>query len=102
VVSSERFEDDRFRLRFTRLVTHYFGNAGFLPDDGIVGRLDRIAHVPAVFVRGRLDIASPLSAAWEVSRRLPRAELHVIEDAGHGCGDEGDEVVVRATDRFAG
>ncbi|MET0525438.1 MAG: prolyl aminopeptidase [Nocardioides sp.] len=98
VSPSQRYEDPRFRLCFARLVTHYFGNHGFLPDDAIVGRLDRIAHLPAVLVRGRLDLPAPLRSAYEVARRLPRAEFHVVEDGGHGAGDE---VLVAATDRFA-
>lgn len=65
VVPSARFQDPRFRLGFARLVTHYFGHHAFLPDDAITGRLDRIADVPAVLVRGRLDIASPLRVAHE-------------------------------------
>lgn len=98
VVRSERYDDPRFRLCFTRLVTHYFGNHGFLPDDGILGRLDRIAHLPGVLVRGRLDLPAPLRSAYEVARRLPRAEFHVVEEGGHGAGDE---ILVAATDRFA-
>jgi proline iminopeptidase len=96
-----RNDDPRRRLCFCRLVTHYFGNHAFLPDDGIVGRLDRIAHVPAVLARGRLDVSSPLRAAWEVARRLPLAELHVVEGEGHADGPETNALLVAATDRFA-
>ncbi len=98
---SPRFEDPRFRLCFARLVTHYFGHHAFLPDDGIVGRLDRIAHLPAVLVRGRLDIAAPLRSAWQLSKALPLARLHVIEGDAHGDGDETNAILVAATDRFA-
>ena len=71
VQPSERYADPRFRLAFARLVTHYFGNAGFLDDDAILGRLGRLSGVPTVLVRGRLDVASPLSAAWAVARAMP-------------------------------
>ena len=98
---SPRYADPRFRLCFARLVTHYFGHHAFLPDDGIVGRLDRIAHLPAVLVRGRLDIAAPLRSAWELSRALPLAQLHVVEGDAHGDGDETNAILVAATDRFA-
>ncbi|HET7800109.1 MAG TPA: alpha/beta fold hydrolase, partial [Humibacillus xanthopallidus] len=53
VQPSPRYEDARFRLGFSRLVTHYFGHHAFLADDAITGRLHRIAHLPAVLVRGR-------------------------------------------------
>jgi proline iminopeptidase len=65
-------------------------------------RIDRIGGVPAVFVRGRLDIASPLGVAWRLAERLPLATLHVVEDEGHGGADVTDRLLVQATDRFAG
>jgi proline iminopeptidase len=98
---SPRFADPRFRLGFARLVTHYFGNHAFLPDDAITGRLDRIAGMPAVLVRGRLDIASPLRVAHELAQALPLAELHVVEGDLHGPGSEGERILVEALDRFA-
>ena len=102
VQPSERYADPRFRLAFARLVTHYFGNAGFLDDDAILGRLGRLSGVPTVLVRGRLDIASPLSAAWEVARAMPWAELHVVEQDPHAPGDETLDLLHRSIARFAG
>jgi proline iminopeptidase len=54
-------------------VTPFFGHHAFLPPDGISGRAGRITGVPAVFVRGRLDIAAPLArpGVWRNSSRLP-------------------------------
>lgn len=98
---SPRYADGEFRLGFARLVTHFFGHHGFLPPDGISGRLDRIADTPAVLVRGRLDIASPLGVVWRLAQRLPRANLHVVEGEGHGGADRTDQILVEATDRFA-
>lgn len=98
---SPRFADPAFRLGLARLVTHFFGNHAFLPPDGISGRLDAISDVPAVLVRGRLDIASPLGASWRLAQRLPRATLHVVEDEGHGGGGRTDQLLVQATNRFA-
>jgi proline iminopeptidase len=102
VQPSERYADPRFRLAFARLVTHYFGNAGFLDDDAILGRLGRLSGVPTVLVRGRLDVASPLSAAWAVARAMPWAELHVVEQDPHGPGDETLDLLHRSIARFAG
>ena len=96
-----RFQDEEFRLGFARLVTHFFGHHGFLPPDGISGRIDRIAGIPAVFVRGRLDIASPLGVVWRLAQQLPQVKLHVVEDEGHGGADVTDELLVRALDGFA-
>lgn len=99
---SARYADATFRLGFARLVTHFFGRHGFLPPDGISGRVDRIIDVPAVLVRGRLDIASPLGVAWRLAQQLPLATLHVVEDEDHGGADLTDRLLVEATNRFAG
>ena len=92
--------DATFRLGFARQVTHFFGQHGFLPPDGISGRLDRIIDTPAVFVRGRLDVASPLGVVWRIAQQLPLATLHVIEGEDHGGADITDRVLVEATNRF--
>jgi proline iminopeptidase len=98
---SPRYADAEFRLGFARLVTHFFGHHGFLPPDGISGRLDRIADIPAVLVRGRLDIASPLGVVWRLAQRLPLATLHVVEGEDHAGAGLTDQILVQATDRFA-
>lgn len=99
--AGSRFADPAFRLGFARLVTHFFGNHGFLPPDAITGRLDRLAVIPAVFVRGRLDIASPLGVAWRLAQALPHATLHVVEAEGHGGETMINRLLVEATDHFA-
>ena len=82
-------------------MTHFFGQHAFLPPDGISGRTDRIADTPAVFVRGRLDIASPLGVVWRLAQQLPLATLQVVEDEDHGGADITDQLLVQATDHFA-
>jgi proline iminopeptidase len=97
-----RYADAPFRLCFARLVTHFFGQHAFLPADGISGRLHRIVDIPAVFVRGRLDIASPLGVIWRLAQQLPRARLHVVEGEDHGGAEITDQLLVEATNHFAG
>jgi proline iminopeptidase len=99
---SPRYADARFRLGFARQVTHFFGHHGFLPPEGISGRLDQIADTPTVLVRGRLDIASQLGVAWRLAQRLRQATLHVVEGEDHGGAEQTDRILVEATDRFAG
>ena len=98
---SPRYANAAFRLGFARLVTHFFGHHAFLPPDGISSRTDRITCIPAVFVRGRLDIASPLGVIWRLAQQLPLASLHVVEDENHGGGNTTDELLVQATNSFA-
>lgn len=97
-----RYADPTFRYRFARTVTHYFANAGFHPDDAIVGHLDRLAGIPGVLAHGRLDLAGPADTAWEVARGWPDAQLHIVAGVGHAGADAMNSVVLAATDRFAG
>lgn len=100
-VASPRYADPTFALGFARLVTHFFGHHAFLPSDGISGHLDAIRDIPAVLVRGRLDIAAPLGVVHRPVEQLPLATLHVVEDEDHGGAEVTDGLIVRATDDFA-
>jgi proline iminopeptidase len=82
----ERFDDARFRLCFARLVTHYWSNAAFLPDDALIANAERLAGIPGALIHGRLDISGPADIAWQLARAWPDAELVLIDDAGHGTG----------------
>ncbi len=95
-----RFEDPRMRLGFARLVTHYFANVAFLPDDAITGRLDRLAGIPTYLLRGRLDIASPLRSAYEIAHGIPGARLDIVESDAHGAGDDTIQRLVSVLDSF--
>jgi proline iminopeptidase len=102
VIPSERYLDDHFRLCFTRLVTHYFGHYAFLDDNYITGNLQNIREVPLIMVRGRLDVSSQLSIAWNIHRQLPLSDLYLIDDSGHGGSEYMHRVLVGATAYFAG
>jgi proline iminopeptidase len=99
---SPRYADQRFRLAFARIVTHYFHHRAWLEDDALLRDATRLAAIPGVLVHGRLDLGSPLVNAWELARAWPAGEL-VVVGAGHLNTDHGmSEAVVAATDRFAG
>ena len=58
--------------------------------------------VPGVLVHGRRDLMGPIANAWELTRAWPRADLVVVDDAGHAGNERGiEEQLVLATDRFA-
>jgi proline iminopeptidase len=83
-------------------VTHYVRHDEFLED----GKLLRDAHflgdIPGILVNGRFDLQAPIGNAWELRRAWPRAELVIVDDAGHAGDDPGlTRELVRATDRFA-
>jgi proline iminopeptidase len=47
-------------------------------------------------------VVTPLSTAWELSKAWPKAELHIVPDAGHSSMEPGIiDRLVQATDDFA-
>lgn len=95
-----RFEGPEFRLRFARLVTHYWRNAAFLEEDQLLRDAAILNGIPGVLIHGRYDVSSPLETAWRLSRGWTSCRLHVMDDAGHG-GEAMPNIIVDALDQFA-
>jgi len=81
-----RYEDPEFRIRFSRLVTHYWRHAAFLEEDQLLRDAALLDGIPGVLIHGRYDVSSPLETALRLSQRWATSELHVLDDAGHGGG----------------
>jgi proline iminopeptidase len=96
-----RFEDPHFRLRFARLVTHYWRNAAFLEEDQLLRDAPVLNGIPGLLIHGLHDVSSPLETAWRLSRRWTTSQLHVLEDAGHGGGDSLFTIIDDALAGFA-
>ena len=96
-----RYDDPEFRLRFARLVTHYWRHAAFLGEDQLLRDAATLNGIPGVLIHGRYDVSSPLETAWQLSQRWSTSKLHVLDDAGHGGGDTFITTVVGALNRFA-
>ena len=96
-----RFRDPRFAMAFARLVTHYVRHDAWLEDGCLLRGADALSGIPGLMVNGRFDFQAPLANAWELSRVWPRADLVIVEDAGHAAGAAIREELVRGTDRFA-
>lgn len=97
-----RYEDPDFRYLFARLVTHYWRNAAFLPDDQLVREAASLDGIPGALIHGRYDVSGPLETAWRLHERWSTGELHVINDAGHGGGDTFLNTLVGSVSTFAG
>ncbi len=82
-----RYEDPAFRLRFARLVTHYWRNAAFLEDEHLLRDAAKLNGIPGALIHGRYDVSGPLETAWRLSQTWSTSRLHVMEDAGHGGAD---------------
>jgi proline iminopeptidase len=81
------FEDRQFRLRFARLVTHYWRHAAFLEEEQLIHNAPLLDGIPGVLIHGRFDVSSPLETPWRLARRWDSARLVVLDDAGHGGGE---------------
>jgi proline iminopeptidase len=96
-----RYQDPQFRERFARLVTHYWRHAAFLEEDQLIRDASKLNGIPGVMIHGRHDVSSPLVTAWELSRRWTTSRLHILDDAGHGGGDDFMPLVLGALAGFA-
>ena len=98
------FGEDDFAEAFARIENHYFVNGGFFsPPEQLLDDVDRIRHIPAVIVQGRYDMCCPVTTAWDLHRRWPEADFHIVPDAGHAAMEPGTRsLLVDATDRFRG
>jgi proline iminopeptidase len=70
-------------LKATHIVNNW-AHSAWLGESGVLDGLDRITHLPAVLIHGRLDVSGPLVTAWEVHQRWPGSRLVVVEGEGHG------------------
>jgi proline iminopeptidase len=98
---SERFTNPTFAMAFARIVTHYVCHNAWLEDGSLLRGADALAGIPGILVNGRFDFQAPIANAWELKRVWPRAELVIVEDAGHDPTSSGlTRELIRATDRF--
>jgi proline iminopeptidase len=98
---SLRYEDPEFRLRFARLVTHYWRHAAFLEESQLIRDAARLNGIPGVLVCGKYDVSGPLETAWRLSQRWTTTSLHILDDAGHGGGTTFYDIVIGALNEFA-
>jgi proline iminopeptidase len=99
---AERFTDPAYALAFARLVTHFVRHDLFLDDDVLLREAARIDDIPGTLVNGRFDMQAPIANAWALRQAWPRAELVIVEDAGHAADDPGiTGGLIAATDRYA-
>ncbi|MGI4746759.1 MAG: prolyl aminopeptidase [Janthinobacterium lividum] len=95
------FSRDRAALGLARIEAHYFRNALFLPPEGLLGRMDRIAHLPVEIVQGRYDMVCPAVSAFDLAAAWSGARLTIVPDAGHSALESGTRrALIAALERF--
>ncbi|KTR06226.1 proline iminopeptidase [Aureimonas ureilytica] len=97
------FHDDEFAVAFARIENHFFVHAGWMEDGQLLRDAGRLRSIPGVIVQGRYDMATPPVSAYDLHEAWPKAEFHMVEDAGHAFSEPGIlDRLIRATDKFAG
>ncbi|KAJ3412820.1 hypothetical protein HDV05_000226 [Chytridiales sp. JEL 0842] len=99
----KKAEDDTWADQFARIECHYFINEGFFEKDGwILDNVDKIRHIPGVIVQGRYDVVCPATTAWELHKRWPEAELHMVPTSGHSAKEPATtQKLVEAANKFS-
>jgi proline iminopeptidase len=97
------YGSDNVALGVGRIEAHYFVNHIFLPENGLLDRIDRINHLPMITVQGRYDVLCPAVSAWELHEAWPDSTLEIVQDAGHSAWEPGiTKGLVRACEAMKG
>ena len=94
-------EQDATELARARIQIHYIKNNCFVDGDAILASASSLTHIPTIIVQGRYDMVCPPKSAWDLSRAMPHAEFHIIQDAGHSAMEIGiTSGLIAATEKF--
>ncbi|WP_425863516.1 prolyl aminopeptidase [Arthrobacter sp. TWP1-1] len=94
------FSDERLRMTFALLVTHYWANDGFLVGDKeIIPRIHELDGIPGYLIHGRRDVSGPAITPWMIHRQWATSKLTIVEDEGHG-GPASVEALVAAVEEI--
>lgn len=92
---------DLIEVARARVQIHYIEHDCFVDGAAILASATQLAHIPTIIVQGRYDMVCPPKSAWELSRAMPHAEFHLIQDAGHSAMETGiTSALVAATEKF--
>lgn len=77
-------------LSMARIENHYMVNHLFFEqDDYLLAQAPQLKGIPCHIVQGRYDMICPIETAWELSKALLNADLHIVPDAGHTSSEPG-------------
>ena len=98
----EHLVDPHVALAMARIECHFFLNACFIRQNQILEEMSVLEAIPGIIVHGRYDMVCTLDNAYELHRRWPTSELHIVRDAGHVASEPGiTDALIRATRRMA-
>ena len=79
---------EHYALAIARAEAFYLHNNLFLPKDGLLSLADRWQHIPGYIVHGRYDMVCQAEGAVALANKWPRAELKILDDAGHSTFED--------------
>jgi proline iminopeptidase len=94
-------QPDEDTLAFVRICSHYYANAGWLPENAVINDASKLDSIPGVLIHGRLDLSCPVNTAWELSHAWPGAILHIDDHSGHRGSDVKRRWLLDALNKFA-
>lgn len=94
------FSDERQRMTFALLVTHYWSRDGFLTGEKeIIPRIHELNGIPSHLIHGRRDVSGPAITPWKLHRKWDTSKLTIVEDEGHG-GPASVEALIAAVEEI--
>ena len=91
-------------LGYCRVESHYLVNGAFLPTPDYILEQAHVlaeARTPVSIVQGRYDVVCPATAAWDLKKCLPHADLKFIWNAGHEAKESANtKEIVAALDKY--
>lgn len=98
---SNTAEQNIVEVARARVQVHYIQHDCFVDGAAMLQSAGQLAHIPTIIVQGRYDMVCPPKSAWELSRAMPHAEFHIIQDAGHSAMEAGvTSALIAATEKF--
>jgi len=81
---------------------YYSMNQCFIGQEPLLENLASIEHIPTKIIHGRHDMVCPVEQAWLLKTHFPKAELSIIEMAGHVANEPKIiNALIKATNDFA-
>ena len=101
--SLHAFNNAKIAEAFARIECHYFINKGFFKTDGwLLQNVKKIKTIPGVIIQGRYDVVCPVQSAWELNKCWEKANLIIVQSAGHSMLEEGiQKELIRYTNIFS-
>ncbi|ORX41916.1 peptidase S33, proline iminopeptidase 1 [Piromyces finnis] len=92
----------KFAAAFARIECHYFINKCFFDSQNyLLENIEKIRNIPGIIIQGRYDCVCPATTAWDLHKKWPEAEFHIVPDCGHSVSEYGiTKKIMEATNKF--